>query len=146
MASELDSVHVARSRLADRLASPWWYKLIAALSTASLFVAISFTLDDIFFSTAMALFVFGAIVGPSLGLAALRRATGVSINRYGEGLGVWYLVVFGIMIVAFVLQYLLQVPYVYYVGAVVAFVATLWLEFHIDRLLRKRMVGDDGRR
>lgn len=145
MASDMDSVQDARSRLAERLASPWWYKLIAALSTASLFVAISFTLDDIFFSSAMALVVFGAIVGPSVNVAELKRRTGVAVDRYRDGLGAWYLTVFGILVVGFVLQYLLGVPYVLYVGAGVAFVATIWLEFHIDRLLRRRMEGGHGR-
>ena len=146
MASDMDSVTAARSRLAERMASPWWYKLVAGLCTASLFVAISFTLDDIFFSTAMALFVFGAVVGPSANVAALKRSTGVAVDRYRGGMGTWYLTVFGVLVVGFVLQYLLSVPNVLHVGAAVAFAATIWLEFHIDRLLRRRIAGGDDRR
>lgn len=134
----LDEVAQARATLALRLVAPWWYRLGAALCTASLFAGIGLvgTGSD---SLAHALVVLGAIVGPAVLTVALKRTTGVAMDRYAQGMGLWYLVVFGLLTVGLVVHVWLQVPYALFAGAAVAFLATLLLERHIDRLTARRL-------
>ncbi|WP_432507203.1 hypothetical protein [Kineococcus arenarius] len=133
-----------RRRLAERITSPWWYRLGAAACTASLFLGTGLLVGrpDAGSSTESAstlLIVFGAILAPMALLAALKRSTGVSIERYGEGLGTWYAVVFGLFTLGFVLQAFAGVPFALPVAGIGAFVATVLTEQRIDDLLRRRV-------
>jgi hypothetical protein len=139
----LDDVRDARRRLAERVASPWWYRLGAGACTASLFVGVGLVTgrgadpDLEPFGTTM--IVLGAIIGPGMLLWALRRATGVSIERYASGMGAWYAVVFGLFTVASVLQIIAGVAGALATAGVVAFVVTVDRERRIDALLRRRV-------
>lgn len=139
----LGEVAQTRAALALRLVAPWWYRLGAALCTASLFTGIGLfpTHESGSDSLAYALVVLGAIVGPAALTTALKRTTGVAMDRYAQGMGLWYLVVFGLLTVGLVVHVWLQVPYALFAGAAVAFVATLLLERHIDRLTARRLAG-----
>lgn len=137
-----------RRRLAERITSPWWYRLGAAVCTASLFIGMGLLVGrpeagSSAESAAILLIVFGAILVPMALLAALKRSTGISIERYGEGLGTWYAIVFGLLVLGFVLQAFAGVPFALPVAGVGAFVATLLTERRIDDLLRRRV--RDGR-
>ncbi|GAA1436904.1 hypothetical protein GCM10009616_37770 [Microlunatus lacustris] len=134
----------AGQRLAERMTSPWWYRLGAASCTASMFVGTGLLVGrpEAGGSTESAstlLIVFGAILGPLALLWALRRSTGVSIERYGEGLGAWYVVVFGLLVLGFALQAFAGVPFALSAAGVAAFVATVVTERRIDDLLRRRV-------
>ncbi len=134
----------ARQRLAERIISPSWYRLGAASCTASMFVGMGLLVGrpEAGGSTESAstlLILFGAILGPMALLWALRRSTGVSIERYGEGLGAWYVVVFGLLLLGFSLQAFVGVPFALPAAGVVAFVATVVTERRIDDLLRRRV-------
>lgn len=136
-----EGVSTARRRLAARLVAPWWYRVGAALCTAGLFVGpalLSFEglVDE---SVAHLAVVLLAVVGPLLLLWALQRATGVRIDRYAEGLGAWYAVVFTTWLLGLGAQILWGTPYVLLAGAGVAFVATLLAERRVDRLLAQRV-------
>ena len=132
--------------MAARVSAPWWYHLGAALCTASLFVGIGLfpTGADGSSSTAVALVVAGAIVGPTTLATSLKRATGVSVDRYADGMLRWYLVVFGVLAIGLIVQLWLDVPYALFAGAAVGFVATLLPERHIDRLLARRVGAAGG--
>ena len=64
---------------------------------------------------------------------------GVLVDRYSGGMLLWYLVVFGVLLVGLAVQVWLDLPYVLFAGAAVGFVATLLLERHIDRRLAGRL-------
>lgn len=145
---ELDS---AQQRLADRVASPWWYRLGAALCTASLFVGTGLVVGKSDPSGAAEtwsslLVVVGAVVAPLALLAGLKRSTGVSVDRYAQGLGAWYAVVFTLFAVAFALQQFAGVPHALIVAGVGAFLATLLTERRIDALLVDRVRAAGGHR
>lgn len=144
----LDDIRQAHRRLASRVRAPWWYHLGAALCTASLFVGIGLFMradlagTDSGESMATALVILGAIFGPPLLLAALKHRTGVAMDRYSRGLGAWYGVVFGTFAIAMATQILTGLPHLLFLGAGVAFVATLLLERHIDALLAQRLTSN----
>lgn len=138
-----------RGRLAERITSPWWYRLGAAACTVSLFIGTGLLVGrpevgSSAESTSMLLVVFGAILGPMALLAALKRSTGMSIERYAEGLGTWYAIVFGLFALGFVLQAFAGVPFALSVAGVGAFVATVLTERRIDDLLRRRVRDGAG--
>ncbi|QCB94795.1 hypothetical protein [Cellulomonas shaoxiangyii] len=141
----------ARERLAERITSPWWYRLGAAACTASMFVGAGLIVGrpasgSSAESASMMLIVLGAIVAPMVLLWALRRSTGMSVERYAEGMGTWYAVVFGLFAVGFVLQAFAGVPWAMTVAGVGAAVATVVRERSLDGLLRRRVrAGHDVR-
>lgn len=145
----LQGLNSARQRIADRLTSPWWYRLGAALCTASLFVGTGLVVGvaDPSRSTetwSSLLVVLGAVVAPFALLSGLKRSTGVSVDRYAQGLGAWYAVVFTLFAVAFALQQFAGVAHALTVAGAGAFLATLLTERHIDALLVDRVRAAGG--
>ncbi|WP_220457980.1 MULTISPECIES: hypothetical protein [unclassified Actinotalea] len=139
----------ARALLAERIASPWWYRLGAASCTTSMFVGMGLLVGrpearGTTESVATLLITLGAVVAPVVLLWALKRATGVSVERYAEGLGAWYVVVFGLLALAFALQAFAGVPAALHVAGAVAFVATVVTERRIDERLRRRVRAGAG--
>ena len=147
----LEDIQQARHRLAARVQAPWWYHLGAALCTAALFLGIGLYMRADLAglagggAMATALTILGAIVGPPLLLAALKLRTGIAVDRYARGLGAWYVVVFGVLVIATTVQIATGLTQLLFLGAAVAFVATLLLERHIDRLLQRRLDPGSGR-
>jgi len=134
----------ARERIADRATAPWWYHLGAALSTASLFIGAGLVVgrsdpSDAVETSSTLLVAVGACLAPLALLGALKRSTGVSIDRYSHGLAAWYVVVFTLFAGAFVLQQFWDVPHALAVAGVVALLATLVNERHLDASLRERV-------
>jgi hypothetical protein len=74
---------------------------------------------------------------------ALHRSTGVSIDRYNEGVARYELVMFALIAVGFLLQGWLRVPFALAAVGVVAFVVQYDIERRIDTSLRER-VRDSG--
>ena len=123
----LDELTRVRAMMTTRVLAPWWYRWGMALCTGAIFVGIGlFPSDDGGSSTMSSLLVVaGAILGPT-GLAVLlKRTTGVLVDRYSGGMLLWYLVVFGVLVIGMAVQVWLELPYVLFAGAGVAFVATL---------------------
>lgn len=142
--ASLQKLTSAQQRIADRVASPWWYGLGAALCTASLFVGTGLVVGDPDPSRSAEtgsslLVVLGAVVAPLALLSGLKRSTGVSVDRYSQGLGAWYVIVFTLFAVAFVLQQFAGVAFALPAAGVGAFVATLLTERRIDALLVDRV-------
>lgn len=142
----LEEVAGSRRTIAERVSTPWWYRLGSATCTAGLFVGAGLstapgTPGDEPSSLGTALTVALAVVGPLALLAALKRATGVSVDRYASGLGTWYAVVFSLFGVALTVQVATGVAYVLPAAGVLAFVATLVTEQRIDVRLRERVAS-----
>ncbi|WP_243885026.1 hypothetical protein [Cellulomonas fengjieae] len=140
----LQGVDDARRRLATQISTPWWYRVGSASCTASMFVGTGLLVGrpeagGATESTAMMLVVFGAILAPMVLLWALKRSTGVSVERYAQGLGAWYVVVFSLFALGFALQAFAGVPWALLAAGAVGFVATLLSERRIDGLLRRRV-------
>lgn len=140
----LQDVTGAQERIAAQVASPWWYRVGAALCAASLFVSMGLVVGqtepgDTAETASSLLIVLGAIVAPVALLAGLKRATGVSVDRYSHGMGVWYVIVFVLLAIAFVLQQFAGVPFALTVAGIGAFIATILNERRIDALLGDRV-------
>ena len=140
----LEDLSSAREHIAERITAPWWYRMGAALSTACLFVGMGLIVGrpDTGSGTeaiSATLIALGACVGPIALLGALKRATGVSIDRYAQGMAGWYIVVFSLLAIAFILPAFLGVSFALTVAGVVAFVVTYDRERRIDALLRDRV-------
>jgi len=134
----------AQDRIAAQVTSPWWYRLGAALCTASLFVGMGLVVgrtdpSDAAETTSSLLVVLGAVVAPVALLAGLKRSTGVSVDRYSQGMGPWYLVVFLLLAITFALQQFAGIPLAMAVGGIGAFIATLLSERRIDAVLGSRV-------
>lgn len=137
-----------RRRLAERITSPWWYRVGAGACTAALFIGAGLLVGrpeagSSAESASTLLIALGAILAPMVLLAALKRSTGISIERYGEGMGTWCATVFGLFALGFALQAFAGVPLALPIAGVGAFVATVLRERRIDDLLRQR-VRDGG--
>lgn len=135
----------AQQELARRVTAPWWYKLGTALSTLAIFVGIGLFQGIPVLGThetvGNAVVVVGAIIGPAVLLTALKNTIGVATDRYGDGLGWWYAIVFGLLALAFVLEMSAGVSVAFPVAGAVAFVVTLLTERHIDTVLRRRIAA-----
>lgn len=140
----LRDLSAAREHVAERVGSPWWYRLGAALSTACLFLGVGLVVGrpesgNGAETASASLVAVGACVAPIVLMWALSRSTGVSIDRYAQGMVGWYVVVFSMFVVAFVLQAFLDVPFALAGAGAAAFVITYDRERRIDALLRKRV-------
>lgn len=141
----LEDIQQVQRRLATCVQAPCWYHLGAAVCTASLFLGIGLYMradlaglaDGTTLATTLTILV--AIIGPALLLAALKRRTGIAVDRYARGLGAWYAVVFGMFAIAIAVQIATGLTQLLFLGAAVGFVATLLLERHIDHLLQQRL-------
>lgn len=134
----------SRQRLAERMTAPWWYRLGAAWCTLLIFVGMGMMIgdDEAGFggdASATALIVLGALVGPPALLTLLKRRTGVSVDRYRHGLGVWYAIVFGLLVIGFALQMWVGLSGALAVAGALAFVATLFTERQIDQRWRDQV-------
>lgn len=136
----------AREKLARRVNAPWWYKLGTALSTLAIFLGTGLfeglPLLGRQETVGNTVIVLGAIIGPVVLVSALKNATGVSTDRYANGLGWWYAVVFGLLVVGFSLQAYAGVSWSLPAAGAVAFVATLVTERHIDTVLRRGLASE----
>ena len=136
----LSNAASVRAHLSTKVTAPWWYHWGAAAATAALFIGIGMTLAGME-SFGTIVLVLGAVVGPAVLLGALRNTTGIALDRYSSGMGWWYIVVFGLFIVAFSVELWGGVRYVLYSAGIVAAGATLWRERQLDRLVRARVRG-----
>lgn len=137
----LEDVDNSRRSIARRISAPWWYRLGTAICTAGLFVGAGLTTapGDEPSSLGALLTVTLAVLAPLALLRALKRATGVSIDRYASGVGTWYAAVFSLFGVALAIQVAAEVAFILPAAGAVAFVATLILEQRIDAQLRERV-------
>lgn len=140
----------ARRRLAAHIRSPWWYCLGAGACTASLFVGAGLLVGQPEGSSneslAMSLIVCGAVLAPAVLLQALRRATGMALERYADGMATWNVVVFGLFGLGFALQQLAGLSGALFVAGAGAFVATVVRERSLDTRLRRRVLAGAGTR
>ncbi len=139
----LDDVARARAELARRAGAPWWYRWGIAAATLVMFLGLGFIVggpgsygDE---TIGTAFIVLGAIVAPMVLLGALNNVTGVSMDRYAQGLGWWWVLLFVLLALSFALQALVEVPSALAVGGLVAFMVVVPMESHIDRLLNRRL-------
>lgn len=144
----LQDLGAARERIAVRISSPWWYRVGIALCTACMFVGMGLLVGrpapgSGVEAASMSLIVLGACVAPIVLLWALNRSTGISIDRYSQGMAGWYIVTFSLLVVAFVLQAFLHVTFALVAAGLVAYVVTYDRECRLDALLRER-VRDSG--
>jgi len=130
----------ARRNLAGKVGAPWWYHWGAALATTAVFVGLGLTISGSETLGTIVL-VLGAIIGPALLMSGLRRATGVALDRYSLGLGLWSIIVFGLLFVAFPLHVWAEMALALPIAGVIAGVVTLWRERRIDTLWRTRLAG-----
>jgi len=138
---ELDTM---RERIAHRVAAPWWYRTGMAVSTACLFLGMGVLVGrpepgSGAEAASTLIIVLGACVAPIALLWALKRSTGVSIDRYTRGMTGWYVCMFVLLGAAFVLQAFLNAPFALAGAGVVAFVVTLVNEHRLDASLRARV-------
>ena len=138
----LRRVNQSRAKLAQRVTTPWWYKFGAALAVFTVFLAIGLVTSGPGtgtneFAGNLAI-ILGAAIAPAVLLVALKRTTGVATDRYAKDSEWWYAVVFGLLIVAFVLQSYIGVPFALILAGLLAFVATLIRERYIDTVQRRR--------
>lgn len=140
----LRELTTVRGRIADRITSPWWYRVGVSLSTTCLFLGMGLVLGrpdpgSGAEAASSLLIASGACVAPIALLWALKRSTGVSIDRYSQGMAGWCIVMFSLLAVAFVLQQFVGVPFALAAAGVVAFVVTYDRERRIDAPLRERV-------
>lgn len=139
----LQHIHHSRDKLAQRMTTPWWYKLGAALAIFAGFAGIGLVTEGpgtaTYESAGNLAVILGAIIIPALLLAVLKRTSGVVTDRYVKDARWWYALVFGLLIAALVLQSYAGVPYALIFAGVLAFVATLFRERHVDTLQRRRL-------
>lgn len=146
--ASLQALTSARERIANRITSPWWYRVGTGLCMASGFVGMSLIMgnsgpgipDGDSYPAGNLLIALGCCLVPCVLIWALRRSTGVSIDRYGPGTpGRYDAITFLLLAVAFVLQGWLGVPFAVAAAGVGAFVLAYAKERHIDALLRERV-------
>lgn len=135
----------ARGKLAQRLAAPWWYSFGTALSILAIFLGLGLLEGlpglDSQGAAGNAMIIMGAVIGPVALVSALKNTTGVAIDRYANGLGWWYAAVFALLAISFVLSAYADMSLALPVAGVVAFVATLLRERHIDKVLAHRVAA-----
>ena len=145
--ASLQELTSARERIASRITSPWWYRVGAALCVASGFVGTSLLIgnsgpgvpDGDSYPAGYVLVALGCCIGLPVLLWALHRSTGVSIDRYSQGMARHEIVMFSLIAVGFLLQGWLRVPFALAAVGVVAFVVMYDNERRIDISLRERV-------
>lgn len=131
--SALNDVASARGRVADRVGSPWWYRVALGLSMALTFVALGVGGDVALLGAVIG----GAGVPPVLTWAA-NRSTGVSLDRYRAGPAAVYLVGLFVLVGAGLwARYGLDVSWAMVVAGVGALLLTLVMEPRIDAAVRR---------
>ena len=141
--ASLQELTSARERIANRITLPWWYRVGAALCMASGFVGMSLLTGNSGpggpgYPGGIEL-TLGCCIGFPVLLWALHRSTGVSIDRYDEGVARHELVIFSLMAVGFLLQGWLRVPFALAAVGVVVLVVQYDIERRIDTSLRERV-------
>ncbi|USQ77328.1 hypothetical protein [Ornithinimicrobium cryptoxanthini] len=134
---DLDNI---RARFGNRLATPWWYKVVSALVVAALFIGAGMPYESISFgsfSTGASLVVLAAVVGPVFLREILRRSTGASFDRYTNGWTVPSMALIGLLVTCVSLQVFADIDLAPLVGAAVGFVVTYLYEQWIDQRLAR---------
>ncbi|SHN31142.1 hypothetical protein [Streptomyces yunnanensis] len=128
--SALDSVAASRARAATHIAAPWWYHVGLGAAVALVFSSMSLR---------EASWVVPAFVVVVLGLDyAVRRATGVSFQRFTATLGAmrifgWYVLAFVLLAAAGTyLEWRAGVPWAIAVTGGVVGVVTAAVGFRVD--------------
>lgn len=139
----IEGVAQARQRLAQHMTTPWWYSLGTALSILAIFLGLGL-LEGLpglgsQGTAGNTMIILGAVIGPVALVSALKNATGISIDRYANGLGWWYASVFVLLAIGFGLHAFAGLSLALPVTGALAFTATLLRERHIDTLLRRRV-------
>lgn len=81
----LEDLDGARSRLAQRIVTPWWHKALSSLIVALLFIGVGMIFDNFPFgsdTTGTLLVAVSVASAPTVLLWLLRHATGASVDRY----------------------------------------------------------------
>lgn len=133
----------ARAQLAHRVQAPWWYRWGIAAAVLGMFLGMGLVVggpgSPDHSTLGIALIAFSACIAPIGLLAVLKHSTGVSVDRYVEGLGWWWLLLFGLLAAAFVLQAVAEVPFALPLGGLLGFAVTVAMERHIDALLQRNL-------
>lgn len=153
------NVHDARGALQDladvralfghRLATPWWYKTVSALTVSVLFIGAGMPYDSInfgSFSTGASMVVLAVILGPVMLRELLKRSTGASLDRYSNGWTVPSMALIALLVGCVCLQTFGDVDLAPLAGAAVGFVFTYLYERRIDRRLARGQFPTAARR
>lgn len=139
----ISHVATARAKLADRVGAPWWYRWGVATALLMMFIGMSFLVGGpgsySHETLGITFIVLGGCVIPVVLMGVAKNLTGVSIDRYAEGLSWWWVLLFALLALSFVLQAFVVVPLALTVGGLIAFVLTVVMESYIDRLLYRRL-------
>lgn len=143
----LNEVARVRTKLARRVGAPWWYRWGLAAAVLAIFVGMGVagmgtgTYENE--TLGISLVLVGGILTPIALLTALKNTTGVSIDRYAEGLSKWWLLLLALLILSFALQTFANVPYALMVGGAFAFVTAAVMERRINQMLNDRLTSDE---
>lgn len=131
--SALDDVASAHGRVADRVGSPWWYRVALGLSMALTFVALGVGGNVTILGA-----VIGGIAVPTVLTWAAKHSTGVSLDRYRSGTAVVYMVGLVVLLGAGLWVHSgLDVPWAMVVAGIGALLLVLVMEPRIDAALRR---------
>lgn len=139
----ISEVASARAKLARRVDAPWWYRWGVSTAILTMFLGFGFVIDGPGSyqneTLGIVLVIAGGILAPIALLAVLKSATGVSIDRYAESLGWWWVLLFALLVLSFALQAFFDVPLALFVGGLAAFAVTVAMENRINQILHRRL-------
>ncbi|MFD5734587.1 hypothetical protein ACFWIY_17375 [Streptomyces sioyaensis] len=134
----LDDVSAARTRVADRITSPWWYHPGIGLSLAFAFASPSIDWD---------LIPYGVILGvgliPMFLAFLLKRSTGVGVDHYMATGGTrrlsmrYSLLLAGLIVTGGVLQWAVGLRWAMAACGVAAFLLTAFTGHRIEQALHR---------
>lgn len=132
--ASLDLVDQARSDLADRLVTPWWYYLILGLIEAGFIVSFALPTAWRFLPVVLGCAALGVLV------RAYSRVTGLGFSgNYWKLAGGWPVAVLGVVVAALLVVLVLDQFWATMVTAVVVFAAIIVLGRRADATIRARL-------
>ncbi|GAA5174104.1 hypothetical protein GCM10023321_77250 [Pseudonocardia eucalypti] len=135
----LRDVHIARDRLADRIETPWWYRVALGLSMAFTFIAIGSGSEPV----ALIGGIVGCAVIPSVLMWAASRSTGVSMDRYRSApANLYALGLFALAGLGLWLRFGLGLTWAMIPAGLLALALTLVMEPRIDVAARGNLRSD----
>ena len=141
--NDLDSIQQARSALADRLVTPWWYHPALGALVSALVLAYGFIDGGLWRTLAILPFLGGC----ALLVTAYKRATGVWINGNEAGparVHAWALglTIFVSMITAITVRSAGWAQWIVWAIAATAFVFTVVIGHRFDDAYREHLRAD----